>query len=271
VTAPLVDHDLHVHTHLSSCCYDASSTPANLVARAAAAGLRTLGIADHTWDVRVPGASHWYRSQTAERLEQTRRQLPADTQGVRVLVGCETEYCGDGLVGITRETAATLDYVLVPASHFHMEGLVRPAGLDAPADVARLLVERFDEAAALDVVTGVAHPFLPLGFEDDTDEIIAIIPDAQFAESFGRAAERGVSIEVTLGFFPQLREWEPANFHDETFLRVLTLAREAGCLFHFASDSHRLAGVGACRALEPYARQIGITPQHIHPLARYDG
>ena len=216
------------------------------------------------------GASDWYRPQTAERLQRTREQIPADTDGVRVLVGCETEYCGGGLVGIAPETAAELDYVLVPASHFHMEGFVAPAGLMSPRGVARLLVERFDEVVALEVVTGVAHPFLPMGSLDAADEVLALIPDSQFAESFGRAAERGVSIEVTLGYFPGLREWEPAEFHDETFLRVLTLAREAGCLFHFASDTHRLGGVGACRALEPYARQIGITREHIHPIARID-
>jgi len=122
----IVDHDAHVHTNLSRCSHDPDATPAALIARAAAAGLKTIGFADHLWDRAMPGASPWYRPQDLDHVLQTRRLLPADTQGVRVLVGCETEFCGGGKVGLSRTGAERLDFVLVPFSHFHMKGFVAP-------------------------------------------------------------------------------------------------------------------------------------------------
>jgi len=263
-----IDHDLHVHTFLSACSCDETATPANILARAAETGLRTIGFADHMWDRRVPGASDWYRPQDYEHLRRVRELIPADTRGVRALVGCETEYCGGGKVGISREVAEQLDFVLIPMSHIHMAGFVRPAGVDSPRDVARLLVERFHEAVGLGLATGIAHPFLPLGYKQATDEILSLIGDGEFLDCFGRAAEVGVSQEVTTSFFPSLGDGELPGFHDETFLRVLALARQAGCVFHFASDTHTLDGVGSCLKLEPFARAIGITADDILPLAR---
>ncbi len=77
-----------------------------------------------------------------------------------------------------------------------------------------------------------------------------------------------MSIEVSTGFFPGLGDGETDGWHDETFLRVLSLARRAGCLFHFTSDTHTLAGLGRSLALESCARTLGITRDDILPLVR---
>ncbi|MFH1568391.1 MAG: hypothetical protein ABIL09_10390 [Gemmatimonadota bacterium] len=269
MTAPLaVDHDLHVHTFLSACSEDPQAVPERILARAAEAGVRTVGFADHLWDAAVSGASAWYRPQDFDHVSRIRAQLPADPGPVRVLVGCETEYVGRGRVGISPETAARLDFVLVPHSHFHMEGFVRPAEVNTPAAVAALLRERFAEAVELEVATGIAHPFLPCIWPDRTDEILGHIPDGAFRDLFGRAAERGVSIEITTGAFPSLNGGERPGAHDEAFLRVYARAKEAGCVFHFASDTHRLAGVGRVRDLEPFVARLGLTARDLHPLVR---
>ena len=264
----LVDHDLHVHTFLSACSSDEQATPERMIARAAEAGLRTLGFADHMWDSRVPGASDWYRPQTFEHISRVREQMSDDTGGVRVLFGCETEYCGGGKVGISREVAEQLDFVLVPASHFHMKGFVEPPGIDGPGDVAALMVERFNEVVELGLATGVAHPFETCGYGDRTDEILARISDGQLLDCFGRAAERGVSIEITTNFFPLLAAGGASGPHDASYLRVLSLAKRAGCLFHFASDAHQLARIGEVLSLDPLARTLGITRDDLHPLVR---
>jgi len=264
----MIEHDLHVHTVLSACCHDEQATPEAIVRRAAAAGLKTVGFADHLWDAAVDGASDWYRPQDLAHLLQIRRMLPADTRGVRVLVGCETEYLGGGVVGISPETAAELDFVLLPVTHFHMRGYVVPEGLSDPRDLADLMAERFADGVESGLATGIAHPFLPCGHCDRADVILGCISDGTFADCFGRAAERGVSIEVHVGMFPSLRAVPEGGFSDETFLRVLTLARRAGCVFHFASDAHCLDGIGGVRDLEPFVRQIGITDGDVHPLVR---
>lgn len=263
-----VDHDLHVHTFLSACSSDPEAVPANMLARAAECGVRTVGFADHLWDAAVAGASEWYRPQDYEHISQIRAQLPADAGGVRVLVGCETEYVGGGRVGISPAVAEKLDFVLVPHSHFHMEGFVRPAEVDTPAAIAGLLQERFAEAIELEVATGIAHPFMPCILPDQLDEILGYIEDGAFADLFGRAAERGVSIEITTGAFPSLNAGERPGAHDEAFLRVYRLALEAGCVFHFASDTHSLEGMGRVRGLEPLVRELGLTAGNLHPLVR---
>lgn len=264
----LIDHDLHVHTFLSDCCGDEEATASNIIARAAEADLKTIGFADHMWDRAMPGASGWYAPQDFDHIMQIKEQLPGDTQGVRILLGCESEYCGDGKVGISKEVAEQLDFVLLPMSHFHMKGFVEPEGTDTPRDVADLLVQRYQEVIELGLATGIAHPFLPCGHGEATDLILSLISDRAFQDCFGRTAELGISVEITPGFFPGCREGESGGFHDETFLRVLSLAKQAGCVFHFASDSHKLSGIGGVLKLEKYAQEAGITREDIHPLLR---
>ena len=263
-----IDHDIHVHTFLSGCCGDEDSVPSKIIARAAETGLKTIGFADHMWDAAVPGASPWYAPQNYEHISQIREQLPADTNGVRILVGCESEYCGGGKVGISRAIAEKLDFVLLPMSHLHMKGFVEPEGIDTPQQVADLMVERYREVIELGLATGIAHPFLPCGHAEQTDEILSLITDPAFEDCFGRTAELGLSVEVSPGFFPGLGGGESEGRHDEAFVRMLWIAKQAGCVFHFASDAHTLEGVGRTQELVAYAQQAGITEDDLHPLAR---
>lgn len=263
----IIDHAIHIHTLLSDCCNDPDSTPANIIARAAEAGLKTIGFANHLWDSAVDGASDWYAPQDVARISQIRQQIPGDTGGVRVLFGCESEYLGGGVAGITPETAEALDFVLLPVTHFHMAGYVAPANMNA-SQVAKLMVSRFSEALELGLATGIAHPFLPFGYREQSDEIIALISDAQFADCLGRAAELGISFEITTGFLPSSGSDESGGRRYQAYMRVLTLAREAGCVFHFASDAHKLAGVGTVAALAKLVEQSGITSEDLHPLVR---
>lgn len=267
MAAMIVEHDAHVHTTLSACCSDPLATPANILARAAEAGLKTIGFADHLWDSAVPGASDWYRPQDLAHVLQIRRQIPTDTHGVRVLVGCETEYCGGGKVGISPEAARQLDFVLIPFSHTHMKGFVVPESMTVD-DLPRLLVQRFREVLDLGIATGIAHPFMPLAFMEHLDAIMAQVPDGELEDCFGRAAERHISIEIQPGMFPGPGGGQKGGLHDETFLRVMGVALRCGCLFHFASDAHDLAGIGGVTKLEPYVQMLGITAENVHPVFR---
>ena len=264
----LVKHDLHVHTSLSACAKDPEATASNYIERAAQLGLETIGFADHFWDRSISGASEWYKPQDLEHILQIKEMLPSDTHGVRVLIGCESEYCGEGKVGVTREAAKQLDFVLLPASHFHMKDFVCPSAIRELKDVAQLLVQRFQEAVGLGIATGIAHPFLPLGFNEQTDEIIALISDAAFSDCFGLAAEASVSIEIQPGNFPNARGLEKAGLHDETFLRVFSIAKEAGCFFHFGSDAHALESLDSIRSLQKPLADLGIEESDIVPCLR---
>ena len=192
-----------------------------------------------------------------EHVLQTRRDVAAYKGPIEVLVGCETEYCGGGKLGITRESAARLDFVLVPISHLHMYGFTAPENL-APREAGRLMVERFLEVVEFDFVTGIAHPFIPLGYLEQVDAVVGSITDAELRECFGRAAEKGKSVEIHVGMFQSLKGREREGFRDSTFERVLTVARGSGCKFHFASDAHSLEDVGSVNKLEVVAQRFGI-------------
>jgi histidinol phosphatase-like PHP family hydrolase len=266
-----ITHDVHVHTFLSACSRDPEALPPAILAKAEDCGLELIGFANHMWDPACPGASPWYEPQTPEHIARIREQMPAAT-GVRVLFGAESEYCGDGKVGISRATADALDFVLLPMSHLHMRGFVAPPELEEPAEIGALMVRRFQEVIALGLATGIAHPFLPCGHVDKTDAIIGSISDRQFRDCFAAAAAAGTSIEVTTGFFPSLRSDDrQEGWHDETFLRMLKLARESGCFFHFASDAHSLAGIGTVLNLAPFVAELGLKEADIHPRFRRTG
>jgi histidinol phosphatase-like PHP family hydrolase len=262
------NHDIHVHTVLSSCAKDALATPTNYIQRAAELGLKTIGFANHVWDRSIPGASAWYQPQDMEHILTIREQIPEDTLGVKVLIGCESEYWGDGKVGISRAAADQLDYILLPMSHTHMKGFVAPGSITSLAELSQLLVKRFHEVVDLRIATGIAHPFFPIGYTEQVDEIIAGISDTQFEDCFGKAAEAGVSIEIQPKFFPSLLGRTIEGFHDATYLRVLSLAKRCGCYFHFGSDAHSVAAIDAITILDQVALQLGIDQDDILPALR---
>lgn len=119
-------HDVHAHNYLSACSHDNLATAEAYVNKAAELGLKVLGFANHTWDETVPGASPWYHDQSIAFQMQIKTQIPADTRGVKVLVGAETEYCGmSDTLGMGREGALNnLDFLLIPHSHVHMRKFV---------------------------------------------------------------------------------------------------------------------------------------------------
>ena len=262
----LIDHDLHVHTTLSACCSDPQATPENILARAAQQGLRTIAFTDHLWDGACPGASSWYKPQDVDHVLQIRNHDLSCTENVRAIVGCESEYAGNGKVGLSPKTKSLFDWVLLPMSHLHMRGFVLPDGVTESTDIAALMVHRFQEVLDLNLADGIAHPFLPCGHLDRADEILGFIPDHDFRACFDRAAEHTVSIEITTAFFPSTRGQKADGLHDETFLRILSLAKQCGCVFHLASDAHSLKGIGQVHKLAPFLGELGLQRDDFAPI-----
>jgi predicted metal-dependent phosphoesterase TrpH len=85
----LVDHDVHIHTNLSSCCHDPAMDAAAVIERARRLGLTTVGFANHMWDAAVPGASDCYAPQDVDHV----------LSSVRVLIG--PPYCSCFTASVT--------------------------------------------------------------------------------------------------------------------------------------------------------------------------
>ena len=115
-----IDHDLHIHSHISSCSNDPEQTNERILRYAEENGLTTVCLTDHFWDERVDGASGWYAKQNFEHISKA-KPLP-QTDSVRFLFGCETELNSRLTVGVSKDRYDAFDFVIIPTTHFHMKG-----------------------------------------------------------------------------------------------------------------------------------------------------
>ena len=123
------NHDVHTHNFLSECCPDNAATVESFIKRAKELDLKVLGFSNHTWDESVPlpeTASRFYKKQCMPYELLIKQQIP-EVEGLKILVGAETEYCGMyDVLGMGKEAALQLDYLLIPHSHVHMRDFVMP-------------------------------------------------------------------------------------------------------------------------------------------------
>ena len=144
-------HDVHIHNYLSSCSHDNGATVESYIELSKQNGLRLMGFANHTWDETVPFPyeSGFYKRQSMAFQMQIKAQIPEDTGNIKVLVGAETEYCGMyDVLGMGKDAALQLDFLLIPHTHVHMRDFVMPRPADmasARENLKNLLLERIPE------------------------------------------------------------------------------------------------------------------------------
>ena len=263
-----IQHDIHMHTYLSRCSNDPEFLPTAIIERSKANGIKLLGFSDHMWDKTMPGGDNAvYRNQDLEHVKRIHEMMPETIEGIKILFGCETEYYGKGRIGISKEITSMFDYVLVPTNHT-LTAYAEEEGLSSPSEIARDLVKRFKEVLSFDVATGICHPMLPMGFFKIGDKIFNSISDDELNECFCMAKEKEVSIEINSCTFPGIYDRGTEGFTDQSYMRFFSLAKEAGCKFHFASDAHSLSDIDRLMMLEPYLDMLGITEEDVHPMFR---
>ncbi|NLF21620.1 MAG: PHP domain-containing protein [Lentisphaerae bacterium] len=242
-----VTHDYHFHSTLSACCHDECMRPETVLAHAAEHGFEEICLTDHLWDPDVPGASSWYRPQG---IRHVRSALPLPRhERVRFFFGCETEYCGGGKLGLSRAHFDEFDFVVIPTTHMHMRGFVRPEAVVTEAQMVELYVDRLEELVRLDLPwnkVGIAHLTCNLLFkEGDVGAILRQLDEARLLRVFDRLARTGAGIELNAS---SLAGWQA---DPDTWLRPYRLAKRAGCRFYSASDAHVLENLGQIAAVIP--------------------
>ena len=237
------DHDLHIHSSVSRCANDPAQTPERILQYAADNGLKTVYITDHYWDDTVP---HPYGRGAGQTTAQIESVLPLPKkEGIRFLFGAETEMDLNLTIGLGKEMAEKLDFIIVPLNHLHMKGFSCRGDEDA-AERAEWIVRRFDALLNADL------PFHKVGLAHFTDgliypggkntDVLNRIPEQEYRRLFGKAAELGMGIELNMqavksGNRMMTREGDA----DE--LRVYSIAKEMGCKFYYGSDAHTVAGL----------------------------
>lgn len=231
------DHDLHIHSKLSSCSNDPTQTNESILSYAQKNGLKTICLTDHYWDERVEGASPWYAPQNTPHIKEALPLPKAD--GIRFLFGCETEMRADMTIGISKERFDEFDFVIIPTTHMHMKAFTVPAEYAGkPEGLAELWVKKLEALADMDIPfkkIGIAHLCCYLiGGSDEVlyQKALAAIKDEDLVRVFTKLAEKGAGIELNQGDF----------FFDhgakDDILRIFRTAKKCGCKFYLGSDAH---------------------------------
>lgn len=249
----IFDHDLHIHTQLSPCSANPLQTPETILAYAKENNLKTVVTTDHYWDERIHSETEPYGIGN-EAIHSWGPYPQAD--GIRLLIGAETDIDYNGVIGADRRTCENFDLMLISATHMHMDGFTCH-GNESQEERAKIYIQRFDTILNADLPfhkIGFSHPVTDL-IGDNHCAILDMIPDSEFRRVFKKSADLGMGIEINLssmceGSGPDYVQFTPQS-HPAIF-RPYHIAKEMGCKFYFGSDAHN-------QKRFPYIRKMAET------------
>ena len=258
----VIDHDLHIHSRLSSCSGHPGQTPEAILNYARENGFRHICLTDHFWDDKVPGASPWYAPQNYAHL---REALPLPTcDGIRFDFGCEAEMNVSLTVGIGRECLEAFDFIIVPTNHLHNREFAVPPDAVTVKRRAAYFMERNHALLDMDMPfekMGLAHftsVLTAYDSEGSRDEVFDAISDMQYAELFERVAAKGLGVELNTPY---------EDAFCESALRPYRIAKACGCKFYLGSDAHVPSDfLNARKRFSAIVDALGLTEDDKHPF-----
>lgn len=264
-----VDHDLHIHSNLSSCASGENQTPERILRYAEENGFRTICLTNHYWDETIDCSHYWYQPQNFAHISRA-NPLP-QSENVRFLFGCETELRHDLVLGIPKERFDDFDFIIIPTTHLSFYDFTITEkdneGFKARADA---WVRRLDGVLSMDLpFHKVGIPHLTCGLispkREQYLEVVKEIPENEMYRLFKQAAKVGVGIEI--------------NSHDvhldekeaDIALLPYRIAKECGCKFYCGSDAHVEAHFAdAKEILEQAVHALALTEDDKFRLPKQD-
>lgn len=241
------DHDLHIHSYLSSCSNNPAQNPERILKYAKENGLHTVCLTDHFWDETVAGANLWYKPQNYKHICLA-KPLPQD-DNVKFLFGCETEMNRFNTVGLSGKRIDAFDFIVIPTTHFHMTGFtVSLKDLMTTQGRVKAWVDR------LEYVLNMNLPFHKVGIAHLTCsslgrtrkkylDTLKALPVSDMERLFEKAAVLGVGIELNSDDL----EWR--NEEEAIVLKPYKIAKECDCKFYCGSDAHGPTRLGAVKPI----------------------
>lgn len=265
----IVDHDLHIHSGGSMCSGDPEQTPERILQYATDEGFTTVALTDHFWDETVPMLQGGWGPDfyTSQNWAHICKSLPLPSrEGIRFLFGAEVDMTLDGVIGISQERLAQMDFLLISLSHFHMTDFtIRGEDAATPEGRAEVLLTKLERLLTYDLPwrkISLAHltgPKLGGGDPDTHCEVLQRMQGERLTAIFRRIAELGMGIELNTGTF---------HFGNDAEREAVTAfyahAKACGCKFTFGSDEHKSAGFGYHRKRgQAMADALGLTEADI--------
>ncbi len=242
-----IDHDYHIHSHLSSCSSDPEQTTQRILQYAKKNELKQICVTDHYWDTRVFGASGWYRPQNFSHIKKSLPLPQAD--GIEFLFGCETDMNKKMRIGIPEKRYDDFDFIIIPTTHLHMTDFTIDKNDTSSVVRAALWVKRLEHLLSLDLPfhkIGIAHLACDLlnnrSHAKYIDTLQQICDDDMY-RLFTRAAQIGVGIELNQG------DMSFIDHEADIVLRMFRIAKDCGCKFYLGSDAHHPADFENTRAV----------------------
>ena len=302
-------HDVHIHNYLSTCSGDNQATVENYIAAAKAQGLSLMGFANHVWDESIPfpARSGFYAKQSMAYQMQIKSQIPKNA-GIKILVGMETEYCGMyDVLGMGKEAALQLDFLLIPHTHVHMRDFVMPMFDDVREAKSKLrqkllAIPGIQESYVDDMVKRVPEadlePYMP---EQRVDRVGFV---ADFMVNSFRTLMHNETLKSYSDLIPVsiAHPFQPVNqpnradmmkrISDDTFgelfsitaargigleinpytseddFRMFHIAKECGCRFTLGSDTHSRDGFKNIQKTEALTDRLGLTEYDMMDFTR---
>ncbi len=259
----IIPCDMHAHTYYSPCgrrltaAGEPSATPGLYRGDALRLGLETIYLTDHfVEDPTDPAAPQFYKGSGPAIVADLRRELATlgEADGVRFLVGCETETYSTERVGVSPAMAAELDIVLAPTSHYHLTGVPQPDG-DAPADVAHHMLTMLASVVAKPWLDVLAHPLAEREeLIGDLRAIYEAMDRRWLSDILGQAARVEMAVEINAASLND----EGIPHYREVMADLLPLARSLGCKFTLGSDAHSVDMLAWPLQVEGWIRALGL-------------
>lgn len=248
-----IDHDLHCHSRQSLCSGDPTMTPQTILQHAKCAGYNTQCITNHYWDESIPMWDSWYQQQNTPHVKEDLPLFPKETDGVRLLLGCETELAEGDILGISPEKYDDFSFIVIPPNHLHLKNVTCPNAERTVENFVKLYTHRLEVISKMDLPwqkIGIAH--LNFLYEGDISrQVMEQMDQEELTEIFKRFAQKGAGIELNASAFAKWGDYK------ESHLRLFKIAREAGCKFYCGSDAHQVVNLTAPeKSLETILRPV---------------
>jgi histidinol phosphatase-like PHP family hydrolase len=242
-----VDHDLHIHSNISSCSYGEEQTPERILKYAKENGLKKICLTDHFWDEKIEGPNAWYAPQDFGHIIKA-KPLPRSDEA-EFLFGCETELRHDLVLGISKERFDEFDFVIIPTTHLHFyDFTITEQDNISFKTRADAWVRRLDAVLSMDLpFHKIGIPHLTCGLiaptRDQYIEVVKEIPENDMYRLFRQAAKVGVGIELNS------HSVNCADDEADIALLPYQIAKECGCKFYCGSDAHTPKGFVAIKTI----------------------
>ena len=263
----VIDHDIHLHSHLSICSKDPTQTPDRILQYAVENGLKQICLTDHYWDRAIPCAvDHgFYDTQDFDHIKSA-YPLP-QAEGVEFLFGCETDVDKEHHIGVPASRYNDFDFIIVATTHLHM---MAPDCQNFDVDYrAKLWVEYLDAVLNSDLPfhkVGIAHLACSLINHSSRENYIKsldLIPSAEMERLFRKAASLGAGIELNAS------EFAFADHEENSVMRMYRIAKACGCKFYLGSDVHKVKHFGEALPLwEKAITLLDLTEEDKFHIAR---